>query len=88
MKDRMTRKMEISKYKISGAISRGRWGEPEREKGPVDLFPGEPTDEGAARPVDERLARTEAERRLRRGDLGPWVQCLLRRNKKELSRLA
>ena len=23
----------------------GRWGEAEKEKGPVDLFPAEPTDE-------------------------------------------
>ena len=36
----------------------GRWGEVEIEKGPVDLFPTEPTDE--ATPW--------------RGDLEPWVQ--------------
>ena len=36
----------------------GRWGEVEIEKGPVDLFPTEPTDEAT----------------LWRGDLEPWVQ--------------
>ena len=38
-------------------------GEAETEKGPVDLFPAEPTDEGA----------------LRRGDREPWVRGLPRR---------
>ena len=28
-----------------------RWGEPDQEKGPVDLFPGEPTEGGAVLPL-------------------------------------
>ena len=34
------------------ALNGGRRGEAEIEKGPVDLFPAEPTDEGAARRGD------------------------------------
>ena len=43
-------------------------GEAETEKGPVDLFPAEPTDEGATR----------------RGDLEPWVQGRIGANTKKL----
>ena len=49
--------MEDGALDVSG-IDSGRWGEVEIEKGPVDLFPTEPTDE--ATPW--------------RGDLEPWVQ--------------
>ena len=48
----------------------GRWGEVDTEKDSVNLFPTEPTDEGA----------------MHRGDLGPWVQGTPRRiNQKGLS---
>ena len=49
--------MEDGALDVSG-IDSGRWGEVEIEKGPVDLFPTEPTDE--ATPW--------------RGDLDPWGQ--------------
>jgi len=47
----------------SSSADRGRWGEVEKEKGPVDLFPTEPTDED--RQVEETL--------------NPWVQGTPRR---------
>ena len=44
--------MEDGALDVSG-IDSGRWGEVEIEKGPVDLFPTEPTDED--RQVEETL---------------------------------
>ena len=41
------------KTKTRRGILRGRWGEVEKEKGPGDLFPTEPTDE--ARQGEETL---------------------------------
>lgn len=46
------------RHKTNKIMPCGRWGEVEIEKGPVDLFPTEPTDEAT----------------LWRGDLEPWVQ--------------
>ena len=43
--------MEIQDFFLKGQC--GRWGEVEIEKGPVDLFPTEPTDED--RQVEETL---------------------------------
>ena len=48
-------------------ISCRRWGETETEKGPVDLFPVEPTDDAA----------------MLRGDLEPWVQGTPRHEQKK-----
>ena len=45
----------------------GRWGEAEKEKCPVNIFPAEPTDVAA----------------LRQGDLEPWVQGTRRRIKQK-----
>ena len=50
--------MYIVSIPHSSSFTSGRWGEVEIEKGPVDLFPTEPTDEAT----------------LWRGDLEPWVQ--------------
>ena len=44
-------------------IASGRWGEVEIEKGPVDLFPTEPTDEDDLEPWVQGTPRPENEKR-------------------------
>ena len=48
----------MTQAQLLSFLIRGRWGEVVTEKGPVELFPTEPTDEAT----------------LWRGDLEPWVQ--------------
>ena len=46
-------KKRMTQAQLLSFLIRGRWGEVETEKGPVDLFPTEPTDED--RQVEETL---------------------------------